>query len=159
MYELTSYQAFTVNISKRCFCSIFVLSPHYVPSTVMQKGGMWQNSFAFSFKQKCLLNRDETTEKKSLIRVHLLEMLFSWQSSIGTQSMAYISPSHVGGLHYAWRNRHRRRQKYWSIRVNLPQPINAIEQQSILAGQSTLQPSLSISSPGAVPAGPLGMKG
>lgn len=63
-YELTSYQAFAVDISKRCFCSIFLLGPHYVPSTVMQKGGMWQNSFAFSFKQKCLINRDETTDKK-----------------------------------------------------------------------------------------------
>jgi len=64
---------------------------------------MGQNSFAFSFRQKYLLNRVETTEKKkkkSLVRVHLLEMSFSCQSNIGTQRMAYIPPSCAGG----WRS-------------------------------------------------------
>lgn len=50
--------------------------------------------------------------------------------------MAYIPPFHVGDLSHTWRSEHRCRQKYRSISINLPQPINAIKQQSVLAGQS-----------------------
>lgn len=43
---------------------------------------------------------------------------------------------HVGALSCAWRNYHRCRQKNWSVRVNLPQPVSAREQQSLFPGHT-----------------------